>query len=59
MQTQNTITIQPFRVGQNASKIRKWNSSFKKDPPLYLHNVLRTQDHMKDLESQWERQMPE
>jgi hypothetical protein len=59
MQAQNKSKAQPFRVGENPPKIRKWNSSFKTDPPLYLHDVLRTQDPMQDLASQWERQMPE
>ena len=58
MQTQNTITIKPFRVGQNAPKRRKWNSSFKKNPPLYLHDVLRQQDSVQDLASQWAQRMP-
>jgi hypothetical protein len=58
MQTQNTITIKHFRVGENPPKRRKWNSSFKKDPPLYLHDALRTQDPMQDLASQWAKRMP-
>ena len=59
MQTQNTITIKPFRVGQNAPKRRKWNSSFTTDPPVYLHDVLRQQDPMQDLESEWDKRMPQ
>jgi hypothetical protein len=47
-----------FVIGSNAPKIRNHNSSFKKRPLVYAHELERI-DPMKDLEVEWAQRMPQ
>jgi hypothetical protein len=46
-----------FVIGSKAPKRRKYNSSFKRKPPVYSHEIERI-DPMKDLEAEWAQRMP-
>jgi|GEM_PF-2743321 hypothetical protein len=51
-------TGQPFVIGSMAPKRRNHNSSFNREPPVYSHELERT-DPMMDLYEQWSKRMPE